>query len=696
MALVGQLQYLYKQDGDGNPLIIVFVEIVDDGNGTPQNGGNITIYYDQQLGTDAMGTHESVIVPGQSKVIYNGANGDGYSWVITGSSDIPPPPPPIGVCDLIIQSITINQPESASGANDASITVVASSSYGAIQYSLDNITFQTSPIFTGISGGVKTVYTTDTNPATCTAQKNVTIPILTNLVTVQPVVVLGGNTSRWNAAFNPIVFQYQRKDFEVTAASSYASRSVTGTTLAINGDMSILVALVAANVIAGVNATPIYIYVNTGAYKGVYQVIDATTSSVSINAAFTATSTGFMNSNNIKPYYKMITEIQTVDPTTGQASTIQSLNRPDATGLIKADISSYLQSILRAADKSDYSEVNYRDDNLSASYRIAYAESWDDGSGTGYTAPITQLPDTYYIVYAAKQLGQKYGGNLADFVPFKNLPANWVTEFKNPVYSLTFPFDIGFIYGEDLAGLNLYYVLTTYDINMNALSGGVVTGFLLNEDGSFLLNEDGSKFIISEVDTQNAPIVEHVGLNRLLVDYDFDGEVYYFKLAIFYNDDDDNPIQVLKDQICRVSKDCDYNSVYLRWIGLTGSWNYYRFIYNQEVTLDVQNSTVITRYVEDWENDDTIEDVIVKAAGQKVQVHSEDMSVDDIRGCQSIKYSPKVQMLASNCPFLPKQSGIKWQTIVVNTATFAEFESQLGQYQFALTFNMPSVNVQTQ
>jgi hypothetical protein len=33
---------------------------------------------------------------------------------------------------------------------------------------------------------------------------------------------------------------------------------------------------------------------------------------------------------------------------------------------------------------------------------------------------------------------------------------------------------------------------------------------------------------------------------------------------------------------------------------------------------------------------------------------------------------------------------------VLNTATFAEYETQMGQYPFAVTFNMPSINIQSQ
>ena len=180
-----------------------------------------------------------------------------------------------------------------------------------------------------------------------------------------------------------------------------------------------------------------------------------------------------------------------------------------------------------------------------------------------------------------------------------------------------------------------------------------------------------------------------LGLNRLLINANFSSDVYYFTLALMYNDNGGVAHTVTQTQIVRVDDAIDEQSVYLRWVGLSGCWNYYRFVYNQEVSLDVQNAVIIKNYVSDWENQDSIEEVIGKSAGQKVKVMAEDLSVADIKGLQSIKYSPKVQMLINKNP-------VKWQTIVLNTATFSEYETLNGQAPFSVTFNLPGINIQTQ
>ena len=438
------------------------------------------------------------------------------------------------------------------------------------------------------------------------------------------------------------------------------------------------------------------VYVNAGAYNGTYPVYQTQYNALIIDVPYVSSSTtsGFVNINSLRHYYKMLTQITYQDKLTGQQQTITATNRPDGKGIIRADFSNFLQSLLRAKDDSNFSQPNFRDDNLSASYQVQYAESWDDGTPNGYTSNYIPVADPYYVVYAAKQLGTKHGGNLAAYVPFTSVTdssqlAKWVTDFNEPAYSNGYPFDIGFIYSEHMPGLNIYCELILLDINRNPLPGDAQASFLLNEDGSWLLNQDSSKLIISGQTISTTPLPAQLGLNRLLISGPFPDEARYLTIALKYDDANSITHTITQTQTIRIDDAVDERSVYLRWIGLSGSWEYYRFVYNQEISLDVQNATIIKNFVSDWENQDSIEEVISKDAGQKMKVMAEDLSVNDIKGLQSIKYSPKVQMLINKNP-------VKWQTIVINTATYSEYETINGQAPFSITFNMPSINIQTQ
>jgi hypothetical protein len=664
----------------------VYIALIDADTGQPVNGNNVTVTY--EVNDNGARSTNSVTIPGQSALISTGIiksishNDMGLftilylkTFTFLSISQVPDPSPPVNSCDLQINYINIDKPESAPGANDAQITISASSSYLPIQFSLDNATFQSSGTFTGISGGLKTVYVTDANSIGCAVNQQINITVLSRLINSDPSVTVGENVSRWNAAFNPVVFTYQRKDFEV----------ITVALDTLSGNAKFFINADATGVIKAD-----LVYINAGSYKGVFAVTDIAGNTLVVNVPFTAAATGFININRLRPYYKLLTKITYQDKLTGSQNTIISNNRPDNTGLTKADIANFLQSIVRIKDESDFTKINFRDDNLSASYQIQYAEHWDDGTADGHTSDWVSIADPYYVVYAAKQLGERYGGNLAAYVPFANGSplARWITDFTEPAYSNGYPFDIGFIYSGYLLGLNLYCELSLLDINREPLPGGAQTSYLLNEDSSWLLNQDESRFIIADQTISAAPLSEQLGLNRLLVNSNFPREAYYFTLTLKY-DDDNGTHAVTQTQTIRIDDAINEQSVYLRWIGLSGSWNYYRFVFNQEISLDVQNATIIKNYVADWENQDGIEDVISKTAGQKMKVMAEDLSVNDIKGLQSIKYSPKVQMLVNKNP-------VKWQTVVLNTATFSEYETLNGQAPFSVTFNMPSINIQTQ
>lgn len=677
----------------------VYISVYDSTTGQLTNGNNMSVTYSQTI--NGTTTIHSVIIPGQQVQIFKGEPNINNNWSLNAQSDDSGIGPPITRCDLVINYINVDKPESSPGASDAQITINATSSYLPLQYSKDNINFQTSNVFKGLQGGAITIYVKDANSIGCTKSSTVTIPITQSLLVSDPSVTLtGGNVSRWNAAFNPIVFTYQRKDFEITSvtldtATGCAKVAVSGNMEPIGTAITNNNAVINSALTQGitlVNTLNIYVYISAAPYVGVYKVKATDGNSLIIETPYNGSATGYININMLKPYYTMLTYITYLDPLTGTNTTITSVNRPNAEGITQADISYLLQSLLRAQDGNNYTQLNYKDTNLSASYTIQYREQYDDIAtpGTPVQSNLITIAEPYYITYTARQLQSKNGGNMAEYVPFPTgQQAKWITDFAEPAYSSYYPFDLSFIYGETLAGRQLYYQITLLDINRQPLPGNTITSSLLNEDSSWLLNQDSSRLVVASQNITNVPIPQHIGLNRLLINIDFPADAWYFTIALFYDDTNGNPVQVTKLQTVRIDRTPDINSVYLRWIGLTGSWNYYRFIYNQEISLDVQNATIIKNFVTDWENQQGIEEVISKDAGQKMKVDAEDLSVADIKGLQSIKYSPKVQMLTNANP-------VKWQTVVINTATYSEYETLNGQAPFSVTFNMPSINIQTQ
>lgn len=690
--LIATITQLVIDNGLGSINIVVSINITDSASGNPVNGNNIIVNYTQFI-DPGPATAENAIIPGQSIEIFSGLYNANDHWIITSTSAGTISPNP-GTCDLKINSITPTV-ESAPGAHDGTITILATSSNGPIQYSLDNVNFQTSNVFTGLAGGSGTVHVIDSldipvvsgTPFVCTDSLAFTVPTATSLLISDPSIDLGsGNISRWNAAFNPVYFTYHRKDFLITGITQ-AQDGSGNILVAVNNNVSAVLAHTTQVILNTTVQVPgSFVYIKTANYSGVFEVMTTNSNSLILNCQWVANDgAGFININQLFPYYQINTQITYVNAITGKFVTITSKNTPDSTGLCICDFKNLLQSILEAKDFSIYNLINYRDMQLSGSYTVKYAPVW-----TGKTPTWITLTYPYYVIFAAKQLQDHGGGNLLDYVPFQQAfqLAKWLADFINPVYNNGFPFDLGFIFSEYMVNLNVFYKITLLDINQNPLtSQTVVPAFLLNESGTFILNQDASKFIIASQSLVNTPIVQHVGLNRLLINFIPPATCWFFKVQIQYNPVSGTTVDLMQPIVCRIDQNTTDRSVYLRWIGLTGSWNYYRFVYNQNVTLDVADATIVKNYVFDWQNSDTIEDVLNKNAGHKMAVSAENISVDDINGCLGIKVSPKVQMWVG---------GVKWQTVIVQTGTFAEYDTMLDQGGFNVVFALPSLNIQFQ
>ncbi|MDR3551216.1 MAG: hypothetical protein P4L31_07425 [Candidatus Babeliales bacterium] len=670
--------------------------IYDSVTSLPANGNNCVVNY--TINNNGILTTADVTISGLSITVYSGEIYDPIATPayvvkyfinsIAAGGGIPIDPV---ADDLAIVNI-LTTPESAIGANDGTVTINATSSFPAINYSLDGVHFQSSNIFTGQISGAGTAYVTDANGGALS--QPYTVGLLGNILVSDPTVDLGnGNLSRWNAVFNNIWFKYQRKDFQITSISL---DSGTGNIkVSINGDMTnVKVRTIITSTVPDqptITSPGDFVYINTALYEGSYEVLSSSTGYLILDTPFTSNDTiGFININSLRPAYKVQTIITGVSQLTGKFFTITSNNYPFPDGHTDVDLQNFLQDLLRAKDYSGYNLINYRDMQLSASYTIKYAEVWQGNPGT--FASITR---PYYVLWAARQLQQIGSGNMQEFVPFLNgfQPAKWVTDFLTPVYNHLFPFDIGFIFSEYMVGLAPFYTIELLDINKNPLaSQSILPGFLLNEDGSYILNQDSSKFIIAAPQLQ-AGLVEHVGLNRLLINFTPPNLCWYFNLQLFYTNTpaSGSPVTYPLTQAitCRIDQQTTDRQIYIKWIGLTGCYQYYTFSYNQLKQLEVSNTVTVKNFIVDWQNTDTIADVISKNANEKMTVYAINVSVDDIKAIRGIKTSPQVMIYIG-----PVVSGYNWQQINTGDASYDEYETFIDEYAVTLTFALPALNIQ--
>lgn len=602
---------------------------------------------------------------------------------IDADEPIDPLPPS---CDLAFTSV-IATAETAQGANDGTVTAVATSTYGNIQYSLNGADWFSSGVFTGLAPANYTVSVRDDND--CTATSTVAIEAYNNPISggfgagLPVVTVSAGNVSKWSAAYNPIVINFQRNDNAIYAVADAGDGYVNITINGLYDEAQSLLATTTAVVVKGSKYK-----INQPAFS----VTEVSGRSVlKFLSPYFGSDTGVVFIERTKPNYKIQLEL-TSGSTPYETTVVTGSWSPNLTGFVRADISQYLQSLVNAEDSFQYDVVNWKDANRGASYTLRYKEVWDGSDNPYYDAPYPM-----YVVYAAMQLGDKYGGNLAQFVPFYNEPnedykAKFLQDFIEPIFWVGLPFDISFIFSENIVGTEIKMRTTSLDINKQQVSGGAINSYLLNTDAGYLLGADNSRLIIQTgalppVDEET--LIEALGVNRLMMAGNPASGVEYFKVQL-YRGSDDAPFFVTQPILIKTERPCSNDPyIYIKWINKYGGWNYYRFGYKQDYSLNVDNDTVISTNVFDWENDQTISDVVKKSANDKVIFGADGLSAELAKALKGIPLSIRVQVLISTNP-------IKWQTIIINPGSFDVYSTRGNGFGCKFTLNMPDINIQRQ
>lgn len=515
------------------------------------------------------------------------------------STPIDPLPP---TCDLILNTVTTQETEQ--NGNDGTVMLTASSSYTGVLVSIDNISFFSSPhTFLGLSPANYTGYAKDDNECVKTVAFAIEAfdnPIEGGFESGLPIIeVSPGNISKWNAAFNPIVLNFQ-------------------TTL------------------------------------------DPT-----------------------KKNFRMEIEI------TSESGLVIGVYSPNPLGFTRADISSYLKSLVNANDDFKYDVLNWRDINRAASFTIRYREVWDSGSSVWYDAPYP-----FYVTWSAKQLGDKYGGNMGEYVTFSNEPnpelkAKWLTLFKEPTAWVGLPYDNSFILSEYVVDENIKLRTTSLDINRQPI-GASSNLFLINNDAGYIIADDDSRLIIQEgalPPVSNDGIFEALGINRLMLAGLPANLVHYFVIQL-YTGSDEAPNYITQPLTIKINSQCNDPYVYIKWLNTLGGWDYWRFGKDQILQLATSSGIDIDRNVFDWENDETISDTISKNAFNRITFGA---TVDELKidGLNGLNKSTKIQMLTSLDP-------LKWQTVILANGSFELKRARNKSAELRFTVTLPQINIQQQ
>ncbi|OCX52671.1 hypothetical protein BEL04_14590 [Mucilaginibacter sp. PPCGB 2223] len=493
--------------------------------------------------------------------------------------------------DLAVSSVSLDQQESAPGAADGQVTIHAIGSNTPLQYSIGGTTYQSSPVFTGLSAASYVAYVQDTL-GTIVSQSFTVTAIIPVLISTP---ASGG--SRWSALFNPIVFGYQ------SLTHAPGRKFVTEVTSGYDGASNVITAIHAANL----------------------------------------------------------------------------------TGYCRADISKYLRTLLQPADGLDYTAINYRDANISASYTVRYKEVAD-----GFDSGWSSAGDPFYVTYSAMQIGNKTGGNMQPYVTLPDAvqphPAKFLNDFAIPHFYTDMPFDLSFIYSEKIAGHQIKLGGNGIDINGN-ITGALGEAMLLNENGSVLLNDDGSKLLIEK----QAPgvLYSKLGVNRLRITQNIPAGSIYLDVFLFYTDTSGQNIQVTESKrLLLDSSPCNgLPYEYLKWMAPSGGWLYYMFIKNQFHELNTSNPVITERFISDYATADSTQQLISIDAQKKITAGKNDVPAAEAEVLATLLYSPKVYRLVD-------AATNTWQGVIIDTKSLKMYQTYEGRGDFEIAFLLPEVNTQ--
>jgi hypothetical protein len=498
-------------------------------------------------------------------------------------------------CNLHITAVTTTN-ESTAGVHNGTVTITATSTATPILYSLNNTTWVTGNVFTGLAGGSYTVYVKDAND--CTDSHTFTVTTTpANPYTLIDTPVKNG--SRWSALFNPIVFKYHGP-----ASTKFRTEITSG-------------------------------------YDGATKVI-------------------------------------TADHTA------------NLSGYCRADISKYLRTLLQPKDEFDYSAINYRDANISASYTVRFCALTRDTDNNEVLSPWQSAGDPFYVTYSAMQIGNPNGGNMLPYVtqhtPGQTTPARFLNDFKTPVFYTDMPFDLSFIYSENIAGYQIKLGGNGIDINGN-ICGALGESMLLNEDGSVLLNNDGSKLLIEK---QAAGVLYNkLGVNRLRITQNIPANSVWLDVFLFYTDTSGNNISVTENRRLLLDN-APCNGLpyeYLKWMGPTGGWQYYMFIKNQLHEIGTSNPVIVENYIFDYAAADSTQQQISINAQKAITVGVNDVGIDEAEALSTLLYSPKVYRLVN-------KDLNTWQGVIIDTRSLKMYQTGGGIGDFEIKLLLPEINTQ--
>lgn len=286
-------------------------------------------------------------------------------------------------------------------------------------------------------------------------------------VTQRPSTLISGNTSRWNAVKNPIVYKMVRKDFTFSGASINGSSQMN---FIASTNLATLTTAQGGPVVTG---SKIYVSNDTNVTQ-VFTVLSCTNAANSIvttveTISSLTTNSGWFNILQRTGYYLNVGIYNAAN------TLLQSLKVfPAKDGNILLDVAGILQNVISVDNVADYVAGFTTNDETTAyiKFYIRYTEVWTNSaeSETNDTA------NQFFALYGARQIGDPYGGNMAEYVNYENgTPlALFLTKFARPVIWRGYPFSIHTITSDNQTTTSNFRI-EYFDVSGASISSVAVT-----------------------------------------------------------------------------------------------------------------------------------------------------------------------------------------------------------------------------
>lgn len=224
-------------------------------------------------------------------------------------------------------------------------------------------------------------------------------------VTQRPYQTINGEVSKWNAVGNPVLYKMQRKDF------TFASITNSGG----------FVRLVLSSSFGDVSASfevddQVYFVTDAGVYDTFGTVTASSYSApntlVTLDTTYISSSTGFVNSDDLRPYYRVEVECYNSDDTA--LSDAPFTYSPTSKGALTIDLSGMLRPSMMADNEAVLTGTTevFDDTTVYTGFYIKYREVWG-GSAESQTNDST---NEFFAAFGAMQIPSQYGGNLYEYL----------------------------------------------------------------------------------------------------------------------------------------------------------------------------------------------------------------------------------------------------------------------------------------